>query len=60
MELTDVAKEIAVVTEEIMDKMDKIEEIITKAKGEREILTDNKLNFYLSRGYYQGLSLIHI
>lgn len=54
VELTDVAKEIAVVTEEIMDKMDKIEEIITKAKGEREILTDNKLNFYLSRGYYQG------
>ena len=54
VELTDVAKEIAVVTEEIMDKMDKIEEIITKAKGDGETLADNKLTFYLSRGYYQG------
>lgn len=54
VELTSAAKEIASATEGVLKEMDKIEEIIARLKGESEPVTDNKLNFYLSRGYYQG------
>ena len=54
VELTAVAKEIAIATEDIFKTIEHIEAIITKTKGEMKSKADNKLNFYLSRGYYQG------
>ena len=54
VELTAVAKEIAVATEDILKAIDHIDAIITKAKSEMGKKTDNKLTLYLSRGYYQG------
>lgn len=60
VELTETAKKIAVMTNDILMKLEEIESISVSAKrGNQDTCIDNKLTVYMARGYYQG-DLAHI
>lgn len=55
IELTNAAKEIAIKTNEVFYKMDEIEDIVARYRGENGSNIYNEVfKIYMSRGYYQG------